>query len=161
MIEKRQITPRITTLDDIVNRDLRFRYMLLSRLQSDCDYYLNYGNRFPGCLWAGNEQKQIEVMIKLHESFDEDEKPEWLTMEEILEYDKKMKTPSPVSDDNAVVLTVKLILTSQILIALSGGLMVENCMVKVRKKSISYMICFKKMALIGLNRKQLVVQLGN
>lgn len=101
MIEKRQITPRITTLDDIVNRDLRFRYMLLSRLQSDCDYYLNYGNRFPGCLWAGNEQKQIEVMIKLHESFDEDEKPEWLTMEEILEYDKKMKTPSPVSDDNA------------------------------------------------------------
>lgn len=101
MIEKKQITPRTTILDDVVNRDLRFRYMLLSRLQSDCDYYLNYGNRFPGCLWAGNEQKQIEVMIKLHESFNKDEKPEWLTMEEILEYDKKMKTPSPVSDDNA------------------------------------------------------------
>ena len=101
VIEKKQITPRITTLDDIVNRDLRLRYMLLSRLQSDCEYYLNYGNRFPGCLWAGNEQKQIEVMIKLHESFNKDEKPEWLTMEEILENDKKMKTPSPVSDDNA------------------------------------------------------------
>ena len=93
MIEKKQITPRTTTLDDIVNRDLRFRYMLLSRLQSDCDYYLNYGNRFPGCLWAGNEQRQIEAMIKLHESFNKDEKPEWLTMEEILEYDKKMNPP--------------------------------------------------------------------
>lgn len=31
------------TLADVVNRDKRFRYMLLSRLQSDCDYYLHYG----------------------------------------------------------------------------------------------------------------------
>ena len=30
------------------------------------------------------------LTIKLHESFKEDEKPEWLTMDEILEYSKKM-----------------------------------------------------------------------
>lgn len=41
-------------------------------------------------LWAGDEKLQIEFMIKLHESFKEDEKPEWLTMDEILEYSKKM-----------------------------------------------------------------------
>jgi hypothetical protein len=39
---------------------------------------------------AGDEKLQIEFMIKLHESFKEDEKPEWLTMDEILEYSKKM-----------------------------------------------------------------------
>ena len=51
---------------------------------------LNYGNRHPKSLWAGDEKLQIEFMIKLHESFKEDEKPEWLTMDEILEYSKKM-----------------------------------------------------------------------
>ena len=29
-------------------------------------------------------------MIKLHDSFDQDKKPEWLTMDEILEYKKEM-----------------------------------------------------------------------
>lgn len=35
------------TVEEIVNRDKTFRYMLLSRLQSDCDYYLHYGGRYP------------------------------------------------------------------------------------------------------------------
>ena len=64
--------------------------ILTDRLRSDCEYYLNYGNRHPKSLWAGDEKLQIEFMIKLHESFKEDEKPEWLTMDEILEYSKKM-----------------------------------------------------------------------
>ena len=73
-----QTTPngRMTD-DDIMQRDSRFRYMLLSRFQSDCEYYLNYGNRHPKCLWAGNEERQIDFMIKL-------------TMDEIIEYSKKM-----------------------------------------------------------------------
>ena len=33
-----------TTDDDILQRDARFRYMLLARMQSDCEYYLNYGS---------------------------------------------------------------------------------------------------------------------
>lgn len=55
------------TLADVVNRDKRFRYMLLSRLQSDCDYYLHYGERHPKGLWAGDEALQIEFMTKLYE----------------------------------------------------------------------------------------------
>lgn len=78
------------TVDDILQRDLRFRYMLLSRLQSDCEYYLNYGGRSPRCLWAGDEAQQIEFMTKLHDSFREDEKPQWLTMDEIKAYGKEM-----------------------------------------------------------------------
>ena len=89
----KQITGRNTTVEDVLQRDLRFRYMLLSRLQCDCEYYLNYGNRFPGCLWAGNEQEQIEFMTRLHESFMENEKPEWLTMDEIKEYAQECLRP--------------------------------------------------------------------
>lgn len=35
------------TIDDIMQRDSQFRYMLLSRLQSDCEYYLNMGTDTP------------------------------------------------------------------------------------------------------------------
>ena len=71
------------TADEVIHKDSVFRYQLLDRLRSDCEYYLNYGNRHPKSLWAGDEKLQIEFMIKLHESFKEDEKPEWLTMDEI------------------------------------------------------------------------------
>ena len=80
------------TIDEIIQRDLKFRYQLLSRLKSDCEYYLNYGNRHTKCLWANDEELQIEFMINLHNSFKEDEKPEWLTMYEIIAYSKKMIT---------------------------------------------------------------------
>lgn len=78
------------TVEEIVNRDKTFRYMLLSRLQSDCDYYLHYGGRHPKVLWAGDETRQIEFMTRLHDSFDADEKPEWLTMEQIRNYAAEM-----------------------------------------------------------------------
>ena len=73
------------TVDEVIHRDSVFRYQL-----SDCEYYLNYGNRHPKTLWAGDEKLQIEFMIKLHDSFKEGEKPEWLTMDKILEYSKRM-----------------------------------------------------------------------
>ena len=78
------------TVDEVIYRDSVFRYQLLDRLRSDCEYYLNYDNRHPKSLWAGDEKLQIEFMIKLHESFKEGEKPEWLTMDKILEYSKRM-----------------------------------------------------------------------
>lgn len=68
----------------------RFNYMLLDRLRSDCDYYLGYGNRYAKRLWAGNEQEQIDKMKELYNSFTDDKKPEWLTYEQILEYEKLM-----------------------------------------------------------------------
>lgn len=68
----------------------RFNYMMLGRLRSDCDYYLGYGNRNKSCLWAGSVKEQIEKMKELHNSFPEGQKPEWLTCEGILEYEKQM-----------------------------------------------------------------------
>ena len=81
------------TKEEVLQHDKKFRYMLLSRMQSDCEYYLNYGNRNPKRLWAGNERKQIEYMILLHDSFKEDEKPQWLSLDEILDYQKRMLEP--------------------------------------------------------------------
>lgn len=68
----------------------KFNYMMLSRLKSDCEYYLGYGYRNKKQLWAGNEADQIEEMKKLYNSFPDGEKPEWLTWEEILNYEKQM-----------------------------------------------------------------------
>ncbi|MCM1312848.1 MAG: hypothetical protein NC252_08145 [Roseburia sp.] len=73
-------------IDDILKRDMRFRYMFLSRLQSDCEYYINYGCRSPRCLWAGKEKLQIELMTAVYNSFPETEKPEWLTVDKIMTY---------------------------------------------------------------------------
>lgn len=75
---------------DILQSDEKFRYQLLSRMQGDCNYYLGYGNRSRKALWAENEKEQIEVMKELWNSFANDEKPEWLTWDDILEYENNM-----------------------------------------------------------------------
>lgn len=81
----------ITTGDeDLPTEAERFNYMMLSRLESDCKYYLGNGNRFKGHLWAGDEERQIEEMKKIYNKFAEDKKPEWLTWEQILEYERQM-----------------------------------------------------------------------
>lgn len=80
--------------DDLLRHDLVFRYQLLGRLKADCEYYLNYGNRNAKQLWAGNESRQIELMKRLHDSFADEEKPAWLTMEEIIAYSNRMNKPT-------------------------------------------------------------------
>lgn len=80
------------TVDEVLQHDLKFRYMLLGRLQADCEYYLGFGNRNPSRLWAGDEERQLEYMTRLYDSFTEEEKPQWLTREQILEYDTAMRT---------------------------------------------------------------------
>lgn len=74
----------------ILERDECFRYQLLDRLRADCDYYLNYGRRCTKHLWADNAREQIAAMKLLWNSFPEGEKPEWLTWEQLLEYEDKM-----------------------------------------------------------------------
>lgn len=75
---------------DILEKEESFRYQLLSRLQMDCNYYLGYGNRNISKLWADSEIEQIETMKALYNSFAKDKKPEWLTLQQIEEYESKM-----------------------------------------------------------------------
>jgi hypothetical protein len=68
-----------------------FIYMMLGRLRSDNDYFLHYGNRSEKNLWAGNVNDQISEMKRLWNSLPKNSKPEWLSMDDILEYERKMK----------------------------------------------------------------------
>lgn len=68
----------------------RFNYMMLGRLQQDCNYYLGNGNRYEKHLWAGNVKDQIVEMKRIYKLFNEDKKPEWLTWEQIKGYEKLM-----------------------------------------------------------------------
>ncbi|WP_279145992.1 MULTISPECIES: LPD11 domain-containing protein [Clostridium] len=77
-------------IEDILKHSEEFRYRLLSRMESDCKYYLGYGNRCKKHLWAGNEKKQIGIMKELYNSFPADKKPEWLTYRQILSYETRM-----------------------------------------------------------------------
>ena len=75
----------------ILSRDDKFRYMLLSRMKSDCLYYLGNGRKYGGNhLWAGNEKDQIDTMRVIWHSFPADGKPEWLTLEQIDEFEAQM-----------------------------------------------------------------------
>jgi len=77
------------TLQEVLNRDEQFRYMLLGRLEEDCKFYLGYGARNPKKLWALEEKEHIQYMKALHNSFEE--KPEWLSYNQIEKYEKEMR----------------------------------------------------------------------
>lgn len=79
------------TIKQVLSRDETFRYQLLSRLKMDCEYYLGNGQRLSKHLWALDVGEQVKYMKELWSSFPDNGKPEWLTYEEILKYERKMK----------------------------------------------------------------------
>lgn len=76
--------------EDILRRGDEFRYQLLDRLKQDCEYFLGNGNRAEKHLWAGNVKDQIQTMKDLYNSFSDDMKPEWISLEDINNYEKEM-----------------------------------------------------------------------
>lgn len=80
----------IQPTENKVSQEKKFQYQMLDRLRCDCDYYLGYGHRNPRNLWAKDEKEHIGHMKSIWLSFSEEEKPEWLTWEQILEYEKAM-----------------------------------------------------------------------
>lgn len=91
-------------IEEILSRDASFRYQLLDRMKCDCHYCLNTSAHAKH-LWAKNEYKQIEYMKAIWNSFPDDGKPEWLTMEEIEKMEAEM-TPwlgdSPIEKIEAI-----------------------------------------------------------
>ena len=84
-----KIEKKIETID---NKDLEYRYMLLDRLKQDCEYFLGNGNgNAEHSLWAKDIDEQIEKMKEIYNSFSEEEKPDWITLEDINNYEKRMK----------------------------------------------------------------------
>lgn len=66
-----------------------FQYQMLDRMRSDCEYYLGCGNRCTNDLWGKSVDKHIEAMRQIWNELKE--KPEWLSLEQINEYERKMK----------------------------------------------------------------------
>lgn len=66
----------------------KFNYMLLGRLQADCDYFLGYGDRCEKHLWAGNAERQIAKMREIYKSLPV--KPLWLSRKDINRYAAQM-----------------------------------------------------------------------
>ena len=87
----------IVNPDEIPSDYQRFEYSLLGRLESDCKYFLGNGNGYEGHLWAGSIDKQIAKMRELYNQLEE--KPEWITMEDINNYEKQMKEFVPKKEE--------------------------------------------------------------
>ena len=90
--EKEKFEEELNSLTEEINvleKDDTFRYMMLDRLKTDCNYFLGNGNRNEKHLWAGDVDKQIKLMKDLYNSFEE--KPEWISMEDIENFEKQMK----------------------------------------------------------------------
>lgn len=84
----------LKTRKDFLSSDKSFQYQMLDRMRCDCEYYLGYGCRNSDVLYEKNEKMQIEAMKAIWCSFSEEEKPEWITWEKILEYEKSMCGPT-------------------------------------------------------------------
>lgn len=69
--------------------DPKFLYQMLSRLELDCKYFLGNGNGIEKYLWALTVDNQISAMKEIYNKLEE--KPEWLSLEQINSYEKQMK----------------------------------------------------------------------
>lgn len=83
-------TDSIIIDDSVLRHSNEFKYHLLGRMQTDCNYFLGAGNRAEKFLWAGNVPEQIAYMRAIYNSFPDDKKPEWISLADIDEYEKKM-----------------------------------------------------------------------
>lgn len=77
----------IVYIDKYQKNKYEFEYMLLGRMKSDCDAHLGVSNRK-----IKNIESHIIEMKRLWNVFPESGKPDWLTYEQILEYETKMNT---------------------------------------------------------------------
>lgn len=70
------------------DNSFRHQYMMLSRLQSDCEYFLGHGNGCVKYLYYDTPEEHIKEMKNLWNMLEP--KPEWLSMVKIEEYDQRM-----------------------------------------------------------------------
>ncbi len=88
--ENKEIATEQQKADDTKTYDFKTEYRQLSRLQSDCDYFLGNGAGHEKHLSCGSVENQIARMQELWGSFPNDKKPEWLSKEDIDGYAEKM-----------------------------------------------------------------------
>ena len=85
-----RVTEEIECDEPFVRHPREFDYTMLGRYEADCKYFLGNGNGYEGHLYFKSVERHCDEMEKLWNSFADDEKPEWLTLEQIHEYREKM-----------------------------------------------------------------------
>lgn len=83
--------------NEYTQKDDQFKYMMLSRLESDCKYYIDRGQS-ERQLYTGDKTTHIELMKVIWNSLTE--KPEWLSMEQINDYAKQMGVGNKVNESD-------------------------------------------------------------
>ena len=83
-------SPTLKTLKKfgLDGQSAKFYAMMLGRLQADCEYFIGNGYGATKHLWAKTIPDQIELMYAMWDYLPE--KPEWLSKEQIAEYNDKM-----------------------------------------------------------------------
>lgn len=78
-------------VNEVNEKDYTFDYSFLSRLKSDCKYVIDHQISNPRwSLWGITVEKHIEEMRKVYNSFPDDKKPQWITMNDIDNFEKEM-----------------------------------------------------------------------
>ena len=85
-----KVTEEIECDDPYERHPREHDYMMLSRYQMDCNYFLGNGNGYEKHLFFQEVNKHCDEMEKLYNSFSDEDKPEWLSLEQIKEYRVKM-----------------------------------------------------------------------
>ena len=76
----------LSDMEDWGKYDKKFRYMMLDRLRQDCNYSLNYCDGSEHVLWSKDKKSQIENMLALWSTFEPEDRPEWLTWNDLKYY---------------------------------------------------------------------------
>lgn len=71
--------------------DSSFKYQMLDRLKSDCKYFLGNGNGCCKYIWNNNVEDHIQEMKNIYNSFADEDKPDWISLDDINEFESKMK----------------------------------------------------------------------
>ena len=85
-----KVTESVECAEPFVRHPRERDYRMLGRLKSDCEYFLKFGAGNENVLYYKNVEEHCNAMEKLWNSFEAEDKPEWLTMEQIQEYRDKM-----------------------------------------------------------------------
>lgn len=89
--KKRKSKEIKNTVDFLNELNKLDKYAFLGRMRSDCLYFLGAGNGCNKHLWGGSIINHIYYMVKLFDSFEPEEEPEWITFDDINSFYKAMK----------------------------------------------------------------------
>lgn len=77
-------------MEDWSRYEPKFRYMMLDRMRQDCIRSIERCNGSANVLWSKDCRLQIESMKAIWNTFSEKDTPEWLTWEDILEFERQL-----------------------------------------------------------------------